>query len=79
MRGIHMLALAILMWMMQAVSSTPTSASAHLGGIVTGFVAWALVARRNRIRLFFDELLVKLRLRRGPRLTVVPKKDKWVN
>jgi membrane associated rhomboid family serine protease len=79
MKGIHMLVLSLLWWLLDAVSVSPTSASAHLGGIVCGFVTWALVARRNRIRLFWDDLLVKPRIRRGPRLTVVPKKDNWVN
>lgn len=79
MRGIHMLALAILTWMLDAVSASQTSAAAHLGGIVTGLVTWLLIARRNRLRLLWDELLVKLHVRRGPRLTVVPKPDKWVN
>ena len=85
MRGIHMLVLALLMWVLQAVGTGPVSASAHLGGIVTGVVTWFLVARRNRIKLFFMELGKK----RGPKLTVVPgsgsgsgsgpKNDRWVN
>lgn len=79
MRGIHMLGIALLMWLLDAVSASDTSAAAHFGGIVTGFVTWLLMSRRNRLRLFWDELLVKLRLRRGPKLTVVPKKDNWVN
>jgi membrane associated rhomboid family serine protease len=78
-RGIHMLFFAILMWLLEAVSVSDVSASAHAGGIVTGLVTWFLVARRNRLRLFWDELLVKVRLRKGPRLTVVPKKDPWVH
>lgn len=75
MRGIHMLALAVLNWVLDAVSASPVSASAHLGGIVTGLVAWFVVARRNRIKLFFMELGGK-----KPKLTVVPpKNDRWVN
>lgn len=79
LRGIHMLAFALLMWLLDAVSVSDTSAAAHLGGIVTGLVTWFFMARRNRLRLFWDELMVKLRLRRGPKLTVVPRKDDWVN
>lgn len=75
MRGIHMLALALLMWLLQAVGTSPVSASAHLGGIATGLATWFLVARRNRIKLFFADLGKK----RGPKLTVVPKNDRWVN
>jgi membrane associated rhomboid family serine protease len=77
--GIWMLTYALLMWMMQAVSQSNISAAAHLGGIVFGAAVWFFVARRNRIKLFFDDALVKLRIRRGPRLTVVPKNDRWVN
>lgn len=76
MRGIHMLVLAVLMWMLDAVSASGNSASAHLGGIITGLVTWFLVARRNRIRLFFMELGGG----KKPKLTVVPpKNDRWVN
>jgi membrane associated rhomboid family serine protease len=76
MRGIHMLVLAVLMWMLDAVSASGNSASAHLGGIITGLVTWFLVARRNRIKLFFMEL----RGGKKPKLTVVPKNnDRWVN
>lgn len=78
-RGIHMLTLAVVMWLLDAVSVSNISASAHLGGIVTGLVVWFASARRNRLRLLWDEILVKLRLRRGPRLTVVPRPDRWVN
>lgn len=78
-RGIHMLGLAVVMWLLDAVSVSAISASAHLGGIVVGIAAWFLTVRRNRLRLLWDELLAKLRLRRGPRLTVVPKPDRWVN
>lgn len=75
MRGIHMLVLAVLMWMLDAVSASGNSASAHLGGIITGLVTWFVVARRNRIKLFFMELGGK-----KPKLTVVPpKNDRWVN
>ncbi len=74
MRGIHMLVLAVLMWVLQAVGTSPVSASAHLGGIATGVVTWFVVARRNRIKLFFS---------RRPKLTVVPphkgKSDPWMN
>jgi membrane associated rhomboid family serine protease len=76
MRGIHMLLLAVLMWMLDAVSASQVSASAHLGGIITGLVTWFLVARRNRIRLFFMELGKG----KKAKLTVVPKNnDRWVN
>lgn len=76
MKGIHLLVLAVLMWMLDAVSASDISASAHLGGIVTGLVTWFVVARRNRIKLFFMELGPG----KKPKLTVVPKKnDPWVN
>ena len=70
-RGIYMLAFAILMWMLDAVSTSNISASAHLGGIVTGALVWLVVTRRRAIFARFP--------RRGPKLTVVPKKDHWVN
>jgi membrane associated rhomboid family serine protease len=78
-KGIYLIAFALLMWLLQAVSLSNTSAAAHLGGIATGFLVYALTARRNRIRLAVDSLLVKLHLKKQPRLTVVPRNDKWVN
>ncbi|HEY4221619.1 MAG TPA: rhomboid family intramembrane serine protease [Myxococcota bacterium] len=79
-RGIWLLAFSVVMWMLDAVSQSQISASAHFGGIIFGVVVWFLGTRRNRIRLFVDELLMKLRLRRGPKLTVVPRHpDRWVN
>ena len=80
-RGIYLLVFAVIMWMTQAVSQSPISASAHLGGILTGAVVWLLVARRNRISVFVSDVMMKLRLKKGPKLSVVPrnKNDRWVN
>ncbi len=79
MRGIHMLWLAVAMWLFDAVSVSNVSAAAHFGGIVFGLAVYFATARRNRISLFVDDLLVKLHLKKRPRLTVVPKNDRWVN
>ncbi|MCC7074649.1 MAG: rhomboid family intramembrane serine protease [Deltaproteobacteria bacterium] len=79
-KGIWLISFAILMWMLDAVSVSEISAAAHFGGIVFGALAWFVVARRQRLGLLVDELLVTLRLKKKPRLTIVPKgPDKWVH
>lgn len=79
-KGIWLITFAILMWMLDAVSVSEMSAAAHFGGIVFGALAWLVVARRSRIGLLVDDVLVALRLKKKPRLTIVPKgPDKWVH
>lgn len=78
-KGIWLITFAIGMWMLDAVSVSEISASAHFGGIVFGALAWLVLTNRNRIRLFLDDALVLLRLKKKPRLTIVPKgPDPWV-
>lgn len=79
-KGIWLIAFALVMWMLDAVSVSEISAAAHFGGIVFGALAWLVLARRNRLGLFVDDALVFLRLKKKPRLTIVPKgPDKWVH
>ncbi|MBI1947380.1 MAG: rhomboid family intramembrane serine protease [Deltaproteobacteria bacterium] len=79
-KGIWLITFAIAMWMLDAVSVSEISAAAHFGGIVFGALAWLVLARRQRIGLFVDDALVALRLKKKPRLTIVPKgPDKWVH
>ena len=79
-KGIWLISFAILMWMLDAVSVSEISAAAHFGGIVFGALAWLVVTRRQRLGLFVDDLLVALRIKKKPRLTIVPKgPDKWVH
>ena len=79
-KGIWLLTFAIAMWMLDAVSVSDISAAAHFGGIVFGALAWLVLTKRNRLRLFVDDALVALRLKKKPRLTIVPKgPDKWVH
>ena len=79
-KGIWLIAFAIGMWMLDAVSLSEISAAAHFGGIVFGAAAWLVLARKNRIRLFADDLLVFLHVKKKARLTIVPKgPDRWVH
>ncbi|MCC7109908.1 MAG: hypothetical protein IT382_11505, partial [Deltaproteobacteria bacterium] len=79
-KGIWLIAFALVMWMLDAVSVSEISAAAHFGGIVFGALAWLVVARQNRLRLAWDDLLVLLRIKKKPRLTIVPKgPDRWVH
>lgn len=79
-KGIWLITFAIAMWMLDAVSVSEISAAAHFGGIVFGALTWLVLARRQRIGLFVDDALVALRLKKKPRLTIVPKgPDKWVH
>ena len=79
-KGIWLIAFALVMWMLDAVSVSEISAAAHFGGMVFGALAWLVVARQNRLRLAWDDLLVLLKLRKKPRLTIVPKgPDRWVH
>jgi membrane associated rhomboid family serine protease len=71
-RGIHMVWIAVAFWVLDAVSLSTTSASAHLGGMVTGAVMVLGFWRPNHLRAGWDALLVKLRLKKKPQLWVVP-------
>jgi membrane associated rhomboid family serine protease len=84
-RGIHMVWLAVFLWLLQAVSTSSVSASAHLGGMVTAAVLVQWVWRPNALKVAWWRLLERAGLKKQPTLSVVPKprsKDddqKWVH
>jgi membrane associated rhomboid family serine protease len=83
-KGIHAVWLALFFWLLDAVSTSSVSAAAHLGGIVTAFVLVRGVWRPNAWKLAWASLLERLRLKKQPRLFVVPGPrpgpgGKWVN
>lgn len=72
-RGIHMVWMAVAFELLSAISLGPVSAAAHFGGMATGAILVQGIWRPNRMRLFWDELLVTLRVRKKAKLYVVPK------
>lgn len=83
-KGIHLVWFALFMWLLQAVSTSPTSAAAHLGGIVMAFILVMGVWRPNAVKLWFQTAMQKFGLRKKPKLYVVPgpgkgPDGKWVN
>lgn len=85
MRGIHMVWVAVFLWVLQAVSTSTVSAAAHLGGMVMAAILVLGVWRPNAVKVAWWNLLEKLGLQKKPKLYVVPgpkpKGDgqKWVN
>lgn len=85
-RGIHMVYLSIFIVALEAVS-TASSTSAQIGGMVTAAALVLGLWRGNAARLAWDNLLTALRIRKKPKLTLVPpmggkdKKgpDSWVH
>ena len=73
MRGLHIIWFAILLAVLDAISTSPVSAAAHFGGIFMGLVLASGIWRTNKMKLWWDDLLVKLRLRKSPKLYIVPK------
>ena len=80
-RGIHLVWLSLFLWLLQAVSTSSTSASAHLGGMITAAILVLGVWRPNAVKLGWSNLLEKLGLKKKQKLYVVPKPSdqKWVN
>ncbi len=77
MKAIHLLYLELLIVGLGFISTGPTSGSS-LGGIATAAVLTLGLFRRNTMVLAWDWLLVKLRIKKQPKLTLVPppkKKD----
>jgi membrane associated rhomboid family serine protease len=84
MKGAHAVWLALFFWVLDAVSTSSTSAAAHLGGIVTAFVLVRGVWRPNAWKAAWSSLLERLGLKKKPQLFVVPgpprgPNGKWVN
>lgn len=73
LKGIHMIWFAVGFGVLRAISIAPTGVAADLGAMA---IAWLLVSglwRTNKMKLWWDKLLVALRIRKAPRLYVVPK------
>ena len=58
---------------LDAVSTSATSAAAHFGGMAAAAVLVRGLWRANDRVLWWDQLLVKLRIRKPARLSIVPK------
>lgn len=75
LRGVQLIWIAVGLGVLRAISVAPSGVAADFGAMG---MAWLLVSglwRTNRVRLWWDKLLVALRLRKPPRLYVVPKGD----
>jgi membrane associated rhomboid family serine protease len=84
MKGIHAVWLALAFWLLDAVSTSPVSAAAHLGGIVAAFFFVRVLLRPNAWRLFWAGVMQRVGRKKKPRLFVVPGPKngpggKWVN
>jgi membrane associated rhomboid family serine protease len=83
-KGIHMVYFAVFLWLLQAVSTSPTSASAHLGGMLMAALLVLGVWRPNAVKAGWWSLLERLGLKKKPKLYVVPGPSrpddkKWIN
>lgn len=84
-KGVHLVWFAVFLWVLQAVSTSPVSAAAHLGGMVTAAILVMGVWRPNAVKVAWWSLLERLGLKKKPKLYVVPgpKTDSngkpWVN
>jgi membrane associated rhomboid family serine protease len=82
-KGIHMVWLAVFIWVLDAVSQSPNSAAAHLGGMLTAATLVLGVWRPNHVKAWFAGLREKVGGKKQPQLFVVPKPrapdKKWVN
>jgi membrane associated rhomboid family serine protease len=71
-RGIHMVWVSVGFAVLDAVSLGPVSASAHIGGMATAAFLVMGLFRPNTLKLWFDDVLVALRIRKKAKLTLVP-------
>ena len=71
-KGIHMVYFAVFLWLLQAVSTSPTSASAHLGGMLMAALLVLGVWRPNAVKSAWWSVLEGLGLKKQPKLYVVP-------
>lgn len=82
-KGITMVWFAVFMWILDAVSQSPHSAAAHLGGMLTAVFLVFGVWRPNYVKAWWSSLTSKLGGKKQPALFVVPKPNdgdkKWVN
>lgn len=73
LKGIHMIWFAVGFGVLRAISIAPSGVAADFGAMA---MAWLLVSglwRTNKMKLWWDKVLVALRLRKPPKLYVVPK------
>ncbi|MDP2343693.1 MAG: rhomboid family intramembrane serine protease [Deltaproteobacteria bacterium] len=83
MKGIHMVWVAMFFWVLDAVSASPHSAAAHLGGMVTAAALVLGVWNTNKVKLVWASFLEKIGAKKATKLYVVPASKgpdkKWVN
>lgn len=84
MKGIHMVWVAVFFWVLEAVSTSHTSAAAHLGGMLTGAFLVLGVWNPNKVKVAWASLLEKIGLKKKTKLFVVPgpskgPEKKWIN
>jgi len=85
-KGIHMVWVALFIWVLDAVSQSANSASAHLGGMMTAAVLVLGVWNPNRLKAFWASVRARTGGKKQPALFVVPKPGdagksdkKWIN
>ncbi len=88
-KGITMVWMAIGLWVLDAVSQSPNSAAAHLGGMITAAVLVLGVWRPNHVKAWWASLRQKVGGKKQPALFIVPGPSasgpgkgpdkKWVN
>jgi membrane associated rhomboid family serine protease len=71
-RGIHVVWISVGFALLDAVSLGPVSASAHIGGMATAALLVLGLWRPNTMKLWLDDVLVALRIRKKAKLTLVP-------
>ncbi len=84
MKGIHMVWVAVFFWVLDAVSMSPTSAAAHLGGMLTAAFLVLGAWNPNQLKLLWSSVLERVGVKKAPKLYVVPTPSKgsdkkWVN
>lgn len=73
LKGIHMIWFAVGFGVLRAIAVAPSGVAADFGAMAMAWVLTSGLWRTNRMKLWWDKLLVALRIRKPPKLYVVPK------
>lgn len=73
MKGKHLVWLTVGFTVLSAISVAPSGVAADFGAMAMTALLVSGLWRTNRMKLLWDKLLVALRLRKAPKLYVVPK------